>query len=746
MTAAFSLDATVIADVVRVAQIVENVIGNAWATDVDGTYTYVTPAALDFLGLTLGELNSFPDGDSAGWKRIIHPDDYDAAATAWRRSLRTGEQYNVEHRMLRANGIYGWSRSTGQPVRDGEGRIIGWYGTIIDRDTASPVDDPVGDEVSGALADETGSDKSPSLSNVHPHDRPAVAQAAAYAFWTGVPQVMSYRQRQSNGSYRLTEFRAEPGYGVSVNVDTMVSTSDERWIAFGAHGETAEAVRAAKVIESLYGKAWAWDAAGQFTYVTPAAQVAIGMTLADLNAPVRGGAFIDGGDTGWSLGVHPDDYPYAAAGLRHSLKTGDHWNMEYRMLRTTGQYVWHRIAARPTYDSQGRITGWFGTSIDIDVYKKTEAALRESERSLRELVETLPALIWCTAPDGEPIYFSRQFRDSVGFDVDDKDTPDASRLSGVLNAIIHPDDLDAVRTLFAHCMATGERYALKHRQRRFDGQFRWIETRAAPMRNSDGAIVQWNGVCIDIEDQMRAQEELRLAQENLSRASQAASLAELSASIAHEVNQPLAAIVANSHACQRWLTADPPNIDRAQKTVARVIRDANSAADVVGRIRALFRQSIETRNPTHFGGIVAEARNLMTDEATRCRVHMEFQIASDLPLVALDRVQVQQVLVNLIRNGMEALETIAGERLLRIGVRREGNWVRTQVTDHGRGIDFPERIFEPFFTTKENGMGMGLAICRSIIESHGGRLWAENSETNGATFIFTLPIEATVTP
>lgn len=746
MPAAFNPNDHLVAEVVRAAQIVENVTGNAWATDRDGIYTYVTPVALDFLGITLEELNACPGGDSPGWRRVIHPDDYDTAASAWQRSLQTGEHYNVEHRMLRANGVYAWGRSTGKPVRDDEGHIVGWYGTIIDSNTPSVVDETVCDEVSGGLGHETASDGLPSLSNVHPHDRPSLAQAAAYAFWTGVPQAVSYRRRQADGSYRVTQYRAEPGYGVSVDVDTMVATPDERWIAFGALGETAEAVRAAKVIESLYGKAWAWDAAGQFTYVTPAAQIAIGMTLADLNAPVRGGPFIDGGDTGWSLGVHPDDYPHAAAGLRHSLKTGDHWNVEYRMLRTTGQYVWHRIAARPTRDSQGRVTGWFGTSIDIDVYKKTEAALRESERSLRELVETLPALIWCTAPDGEPIYFSRQFRDSVGFDVEDKDAPGASRLSGVLNAIIHPDDLDAVRALFAHCMATGERYALKHRQRRFDGQYRWIETRAAPMRNSDGAIVQWNGVCIDIEDQMRAQEELRLAQENLSRASQAASLAELSASIAHEVNQPLAAIVANSHACQRWLTADPPNIDRAQKTVARVIRDANSAADVVGRIRALFKQSVETRNPTRLSEIVSEARDLMTDEATRRRVRMEFQIEHDLPLVALDRVQVQQVLVNLVRNGMEAMDAIAGERVLRIGVRREGNWVRTQVTDRGRGVEFPERIFEPFFTTKENGMGMGLAICRSIIESHGGRLWAEKNETHGATFIFTLPIETNVTP
>ena len=215
--------------------------------------------------------------------------------------------------------------------------------------------------------------------------------------------------------------------------------------------------------------------------------------------------------------------------------------------------------------------------------------LRQSERSLRELVETLPAHIWCTAPDGEPIYFSQQFRDFIGFNVEDKDVDGAARLSSVLNAIIHPDDLGTVNTLFAHSLATGESYALKHRQRRFDGQYRWVETRAAAMRNSDDAIVQWNVICLDIDGEVRAQEELRLAQERLARASQAASLAELSASIAHEVNQPLAAIVANAHACHRWLSTEPANVERATITAERIIRDANAAADVVSRIRALFQ-------------------------------------------------------------------------------------------------------------------------------------------------------------
>jgi PAS domain S-box-containing protein len=585
-----------------------------------------------------------------------------------------------------------------------------------------------------------------SLSLVHPEDREAAAQAAAYAFWTGVPQVLRCRERRPDGAYRWAEFRAEPGYGVSVDIDASVALPDERWSSREEPGETAEAVRAAKVIERLHGKAWAFDAGGRFTYVTPAAQAALGMTVDDLNAKLGGGAFIDGGGAGWMRKVHPDDVGRAADTLRHCLKTGEHWNIEYRMLRATGLYVWHRVSARPTRDGTGRITGWYGTSIDIDVYKKTEAALRESERSLRQLVETVPALIWCTAPDGEPVYFSQQLRDFYGFDVGDKDLAGASRLANVLAAVIHPDDLTDVDKLFAHCLATGEPYALKHRQRRFDGEYRWIETRAAAMRNRFGEIVQWNGVCLDIEDQVRAQDELRRAQETLARASQAASLAELSASIAHEVNQPLAAVVANSHACQRWLDAEPPNIERAQRTVERIIRDANSAADVVSRIRALFKQSTDARTCTALGSVIAEARDLLAEEAARRSIRLDVEVGSDIPRAALDRVQIQQVLVNLMRNGMEAMEAAACSRVLDVRARLAGEAIRIEISDRGPGIEFPDRIFEPFFTTKPRGRGMGLAICRSIIESHGGRLWAERAAPHGATFIFTLPATAKAAP
>jgi C4-dicarboxylate-specific signal transduction histidine kinase len=276
--------------------------------------------------------------------------------------------------------------------------------------------------------------------------------------------------------------------------------------------------------------------------------------------------------------------------------------------------------------------------------------------------------------------------------------------------------------------------------RRVDGVYRWVSGRAEPLRDESGRIVQWFGLSQDIDDQVRIEGELRLARESLARASQAASLAELSAAIAHEVNQPLAAVIANSNACQRWLSASPPNLDRANKTVERIIHNANTAADIVSHIRALFKHSVETRASTMLDSVIVDAHALMAEEAIRRRIRMEVEVENDLPPVALDRVQVQQVLVNLIRNGMDAMDAISDDRVLGVRVHRRGDEIRVDVNDRGQGVEFPERVFEPFFTTKQHGMGMGLAISRSIVEAHGGRLWAENSGSQGATFTFTLPI------
>jgi len=254
---------------------------------------------------------------------------------------------------------------------------------------------------------------------------------------------------------------------------------------------------------------------------------------------------------------------------------------------------------------------------------------------------------------------------------------------------------------------------------------------------------------VDLTERKRAeaqarevQMELRRASDKLTQATQVASLAELSASIAHEVNQPLAAIAANSDACHRWLSAFPPNIERAKITAERITRDANSAADVVSRIRALFRRSPDSRSREDINGLINGVCRLMAEEIAQHDSRLRTNLEPALPSVVLDRVQVQQVLVNLIRNAIESMDMVDSEtRAVYIRSCSEGpHAIRVEITDAGTGFKDPERAFEPFFTTKQKGMGMGLAICRSIVESHGGRLWAANNSTGGATVTFTLAV------
>ncbi len=887
------------AEVMRSARVVVSLFGNGWAFDAAGRWIYLHPFAQNSLGVTLEDLNAPLKEGHTAWKRVLHPDDYDQIAAAWRHCLQTGDHFNVEFRFRRASGAYIWARTAARPSRDSHGRITGWFGIALDidvykktvealrnrerelsqlidmvpsqiwrltpdgepiffnkrmidflgldvaemdkRDTsrlealiatihpddaaafrdalnrclvtgegfasryrlrradgvyrwmssrAEPMRDQGGrivewyglchdiddqmhaeealrrserqlqqlidavpaliwtttregtptylnkryTDVTGAtLADLFAPDGSPTpLSVVHPDDIAAATRVRSSAFAAGAPYIVQYRQIRRDGTYRWTETRAEAlrddsgnilqWYGVSVDINDLVTAQE----ALRKRERELQ-----QLVDALPVHIWSWTPAGQLAYVNKRSLEDLGLSKANLEDCARVAQEL----------VHPEDAPGVLRASVSCLETGDAFKMRYRRRWKDGNYRWIEGRCEPLRDRDGTIVHWYQVSIDIDDQVRAQAALRESERSLRALIETAPARSWCTAPDGEPTYFSRQFREFHGFD-------EAFRpsLSGILSATVHPDDLEEVSSLFAQCLVTGEPYMVRNRQRRFDGAYRWTLTRAIAMRNADGTIVQWNGICLDIDGEVRAQEELRVAQETLARASQAASLSELSASIAHEVNQPLAAIVANSHACQRWLKGDPPNLERARITVERIIRDANSAADVVSRIRALFKQSVEPRHYTAFDGAIAEARNLMAEEAVRRHVRMDIDVDSTLPLMAFDRVQIQQVLINLIRNGFEAMDSVTGEKVLGMRVRRIGDVVQTEISDRGGGIESPEKIFEPFFTTKEHGMGMGLAICRSIVEAHGGRLWAEKNEPQGATFVFTLPVDMKTAP
>ncbi|TIL34793.1 MAG: PAS domain S-box protein [Mesorhizobium sp.] len=578
---------------------------------------------------------------------------------------------------------------------------------------------------------------------VHPDDAVAFGDTLRRCLATGEVFAMRYRLRRFDGIYRWMSSRAEPlrdedgrivqWYGLCHDIDDQM------------HAE--EALRRSErqlqeMIDAVPVRIWSAKPTGGPVYFNKRYQDHFRSVIKNFEALEE--PRIDG--LLQEL-VHPQDAPEVQLTLSRCFETGGESAMRFRWREKDGVYRWAECRVEPRRDENGEIAEWYGVSLDIDDEVRAQQALRERERELSQLVDMVPVQIRRLTPQGEPIFFNKRLLDFFGLnDLAQLDRPDTSRLAAAIRTLVHPEDSARLLDTVRQSLATGEPYSMKYRMRRADGVYRWVDGRGEPVRDQSGAIVQWYAISIDIDGEVRAQEELRLAQESLARASQSASLAELSASIAHEVNQPLAAVVANSHACQRWLTADPPNLERAQKTVERITRDANAAADVVRRIRGLFKRAVEPRDSSELFSIVLKARNLMAEEAARRRVRMDIDVESGLPLVALDRVHIQQVLVNLIRNGMDAMDSLEGDRVLGVRVRRVGDVIQTEISDRGAGIEFPDKIFEPFFTTKGNGMGMGLAICRSIVESHGGRLWAETNEPQGATLVFTLPIEVKAVP
>ena len=287
------------------------------------------------------------------------------------------------------------------------------------------------------------------------------------------------------------------------------------------------------------------------------------------------------------------------------------------------------------------------TELETKVAGRT-AELRESELKLREIIETMPSMLWSTAPDGEPTHVNQRILDYSGLCLE-------NFLNLGWKEFVHPDDFPETAKAFFHSMETGEPYEAVHRLRRADGQYRWHHARGEPLRDKQQRIIQWYGLSVDIDEGKKAENELLATQAQLARASQAATVAELSASIAHEINQPLAGIVASAQTCRTWLSGDGPNLPRALAAIERIIRDGNAAADIVRRIRALFRHAGPTKTSLHINEVINEVRRLAQDELNRRDVSIGLDLTQDLPPVLADRIQLQQVLMNLLRNGAEAM-------------------------------------------------------------------------------------------
>jgi PAS domain S-box-containing protein len=368
--------------------------------------------------------------------------------------------------------------------------------------------------------------------------------------------------------------------------------------------------------------------------------------------------------------------------------------------------------------------------------RRAEDALRLREKELRDVIEAIPAIAFTAQPDGSSVWINRQWVEFTGL------TLEETSGSGWQSAI-HPDDLVEHAAKWHHSMATGGPFEHEARHRSAEGEYRWFLVRAVPLRDEQGKILKWYGILTDIEDRKRAEQErrrLRQLEGELAQMNRVSTMGELAASLAHETKQPIAAGVISASACNSWLRSDRLDIGEARAAAEQTISCLTRAADVIDRVRALYGPGKPERELVDVNELVREMTVMLSDTATRNSVTVRTELATSIPEAMADRVQLQQVLMNLMLNSIEAMQKTGGELSVASKTIEDGQLL-ISISDTGSGLpaDQPERIFKPFFTTKAQGTGMGLSISRRIVESHGGRLWATAQANRGTIFHFTLP-------
>lgn len=442
---------------------------------------------------------------------------------------------------------------------------------------------------------------------------------------------------------------------------------------------------------------------------------------------------------GWQAAFHPDDLPPLMEKWGKMLSSGESDEIESRLRRHDGVYRWFLIRAQAFRDEAGNILRWYGTSTDIEDRKRAEEALRDREQSLRLILDGIAGLVAIMSATGEVEAVNRQVLDFFG-----KSSEEIKGWS-TSNAV-HPDDLPGVSAAWLHSVETASPYDIDHRMRRADGVYRWFHARGLPLRDREGRVLRWYVLLMDIDDRNRAEEELRNAQSELARVMRVMTMGQLTASIAHEVNQPLSGIITNASTCLRMLDANPPNVEGAKETARRAIRDGHRASDVVTRLRTLYSKKVPSVEPMDLNEAAREVTALSAPEIQRKGVILRQEFGDGLPAALGDRVQLQQVIFNLLRNAGDAMDEVHDRPrdLLVRTERDDGNCIRLSVKDSGVGLtpQAADKIFEAFYTTKSDGMGIGLSISRSIIEAHQGRLWVISNDGPGVTFSFTVPCGA----
>ena len=721
----------------------------------DGSLDFFNRTWCEFVGKPVEELNGW------GWTSCVHPDDIGVLLEKWRESVVTGNPLEIESRVRRADGEFRWMLHQKIAQRDADGRIVRWHGSSVDIEGRKRLEaslrkhseelqaskfllseaQRLGQMGSWSFDPATGFDHwSPELFRIHglkptlyapsmdvylklihPEDREFMASLTAQLREEVTEFDVTKRIVRPDGEIRYVRCVGSPGCSGGVKrIGVGVDVTEHELLMQELNRRQAYLTEAMRLSHTGYFSRK--PASGEILWSSETYRI----YEFDPGVEVRIEAIL--------ARVHPDDRGLVLE-MADRVASGVPINYRLRLLFPDGRLKFLHVLARPVNIASAGLEV-IGAVIDRTDAEHAEEKIRQNARELRSIIEIVPAFVGTSLPDGTVDFISQSWLDYSGL-------PYEEALGWGWAAAMHPEDFDRVMTKWQAALRSGQSVEMELRCRGADGIYRWFLGRSLPLRDDTGAIVKWYGILFDIEDRKQTEDHLRDARLKLAKASRAATVAELSASIAHQLNQPLMSISANAQAAKRWMAASPSNGSEVNASIERILRDVQTADETMQHIRALFKREPYKKNEESILEIIRESVRFVQEDPNKREVRIGWSIEDKLPPISVDRIQTQQVFINLVSNAIEAAEGNANgaEILIRVVLSREGEII-AQVIDNGHGLADTDRIFDAFITTKEKGMGIGLAVSKSIVEAHGGRLWATNNPDRGATFHVALPISS----
>ena len=626
-----------------------------WGAGPDGGCDYFSTQWTTYTGMPESALLGW------AWMEALHPDDREPTRQFWTESVAGRQPYDVEYRIRRSDGAYGWFKTRGTPVRDTDDRIVKWFGTCTDISDRKRAEQEL-------------------------RERELELRQARDLLEIKVME-------------RTKELRRNEAY--LAEAQKLSKTGSFGWNVFG--GEIYWSEETFRIFE--YGPE-----------TRPGLQLVLERT-------------------------HPEDRFRVQQAIDRAAQNTKDFDIEHRLLMPDGSVKHVQVVGHLLETGQPGKTELVGAITDITERKRAETALRQTEAYLEEAQKLSHTGSWAwNVARRENVHWSQEQYRLFGFD------PESDSLSfEKAHQRIHPEDQATFNEAVERAIRERSDFEVDFRIVLPDGSTKYSRSVGHPVFSASGELVEFVGTGIDMTERRQAEKErerLRQVQADLAHINRATTMGELTASLAHEINQPIAAAATDARTCLRWLAREQPDIGEARESAARMVNAVTRAADIISRLRQLFKKGAPQTSLVDVSEVIQEMVVLLRSEASRHSVSILTELTEDSPRVVADRVQLQQVLMNLMLNGIEAMRDTNTEGKLTIkSLMAEGGQLLISVSDTGIGIprEQADQIFNAFFSTKTQGTGMGLSISRSIIESHGGRLWATSNSGPGATFSFTLP-------